>query len=193
VKQNIFKIISKRAQILLKRKEGSDVEFKSQLNGLDASDIVAFANSREGGAIFIGVDEKTDGKGIQEVVIVGCDVGDKEKQVILSKAQSCIPPVDVEIFVENLSVKPFFRIEIPGGLDKPYCTASGTYKVRGDGRSNPLLPNQLLSMFIDAESGRFFDRFKEATKELEKELKTLKNRLATEITNIYKGQKEQPR
>jgi ATP-dependent DNA helicase RecG len=193
MKKNIFNTISKRAHTLLQRKEGNDVEFKSQLNGLDAADIVAFANSREGGTVFIGIDEKSDEKGIQEIEIVGCDVGDKEKQVILSKAQSCFPPVEVEIFVENLTGKPFFRIEIPAGPDKPYCTASGTYKGRGDGRSNPLLPNQLLSMFIDSESNRFFDRFKEATKELEKELKTLRTRLATEITNIYKGQKERPR
>ena len=187
MKRYIFKTISRRAHTLLERREGNDVEFKSQLNGLDPCDIVAFANSRTGGTIFIGIAEDSDGDSIQNVEVVGCDVGDKEKQIILGKAQTCIPPVDVEIYVENLGAKPFFRIEIPSGPVKPYCTAAGAYKIRGDGRTNALYPGTLLSMFVEAESSRFLSRFKEATRELEDELKDLKEKLAAEFSNNRKA------
>lgn len=171
---------------MLASKEGHDVEYKCSVNALESSDIVAFANSDSGGAVLLGVAEESDSKGIQEVKIVGCDIGDKEKQAIISKAQSCTPPISVEVFVENYSRKPFLRVEIPSGPEKPYCTAGGTYKIRGDGRAGAILPTKLLSMFIETESTRFFHRFKEATRELEEELKDLKSKLSAEIKNVYK-------
>ena len=179
MKKYIFKGMSSRARILLARREGIDAEFKRQLNGLSAEDLVAFANSRRGGAILVGVDEDSDGNDVQHVEVVGCDVGDHEKQVIHSKAQSCIPPVEIEVFVENLDDKPFFRIEIPSGDEKPYCTASGAYKVRGDGRTDALLPRQLLSIFMESESEKFFVRFHKATTRLEEELKHIRETLGT--------------
>jgi len=184
MKKYIFKGMSSRARMLLARKEGLDGEFKAELNGLDPGDIVAFANSERGGAILIGVAEESDNHDVQRVEIVGCGVGDNEKQIILSKAQSCIPPVDVEIFVENLDDKPFFRIEIPSGANKPYCTASGAYKIRGDGRTNPLLPRQLLSIFMESESDKFFDRFQEATRKLEEELQQISSEIGRLHENI---------
>jgi ATP-dependent DNA helicase RecG len=185
MKKHIFKGMSSRARLLLARREGLDAEFKVQLNGLDVEDLVAFANSRAGGTILVGVAEASDNHRVQRVEIVGCDVGDKEKQYILNKAQSCNPPIDLELYVENLGDKPFFRIEIPSGLEKPYCTSGGAYKVRGDGRTNALLPRQLLSIFMDTERDKFLSRFKDATKELEEEVQYIKDQLSSAIAEVY--------
>src|SRR5262249_10559769 len=129
-----YKTLSQRAKQLLSREEGFEVDFKRALSGLEAEDIVAFANSKAGGAILIGVDESKGADGRQAGIIVGCPVGDYDKRKILDKAHQCVPPVDVTVHVENRSDKAFYRLEIPSGPNKPYCTSGGTYKIRGDGR-----------------------------------------------------------
>lgn len=158
-----YKALSARAKALLNRSETYDVEFKESISGLDSSDIVSFANSERGGVILIGIREIKTQNGQQRGEIIGCPIGDKDKLKILSKVNSCIPEINVEIFVENLSSKPFFRVEIPGGADKPYCTSGGTYKIRGDGITQNLNPSQLLDIFITKESDRFLKHFREAT------------------------------
>lgn len=158
-----YKALSARAKALLKRSETFDVEFKESISGLESSDIVSFANSERGGAILIGIREVVSQKGQQRGEIIGCPIGDKDKLKILSKVNSCIPEISAEIFVENLNSKPFFRLEIPAGEDKPYCTSGGTYKIRGDGITQNLNPTQLLNIFITKESDRFLKHFREAT------------------------------
>jgi predicted HTH transcriptional regulator len=85
----------------------------------------------------------------------------------MGKALSCNPPVQIEIYTENTSSNPFFRVEIPSGHQKPYCTNSGTYKIREDARNHPLHPEQLHSMFLDREGEEFRDRFSQAAGDLE--------------------------
>lgn len=168
--KNEFKAISKRVQMLLNREEGSDVEFKQEADALESEDLVAFANSEKGGTILLGVEEIDTPKGLQRGRVVGCEIGDKEKMKIVNKAQSCIPPVDITITLENYRDKPFYRVEIPGGNKKPYCTYKGVYKIRGDGRNVPLVPGNLLHMYLEIEGQRFIERFNEATRELEQRL-----------------------
>ena len=122
--------------------------------------------------------------GCQRGQVVGCDVGDKERQAILSKAESCNPPIHVEINVENTDDKPFFRIEIPSGKSKPYCTSRGTYVIRGDGRTSALFPDRLLAMFMDSERAKFIDKFREATKELEGGLQEISIKVTDEMTSL---------
>jgi ATP-dependent DNA helicase RecG len=176
--------ISKRARDLLSRQEDRDVDFKRQLSGLASADLVAFANSPTGGTILIGVDEAVAGNGLQRGLIVGCAVGDKEKLIILNKAESCVPPIEVEVFVENTTELPFLRIEIPSGPDKPYCTRKGIYAIRGDGRTKALLPGRLLSLFLETEAEQFFTRFREATGELESSLTVLKSQVVEEFADL---------
>lgn len=176
--------ISERARDLLNRQEDRDVDFKRQLSGLASADLVAFANSPTGGAILIGVDESANSDGLQRGLIVGCPVGDKEKLVILNKAESCVPPIEIEIYVENAAEIPFLRIEIPSGPDKPYCTRKGIYAIRGDGRTKALLPGRLLSLFLETEAEQFFTRFREATGELESSLGVLKSQVVNEFADL---------
>jgi ATP-dependent DNA helicase RecG len=177
MKNQIFRTLSARVKLLLAGEEGFDVDFKRSLSGLENEDLVAFANSARGGTILVGVDEYKESNGRQRGKIVGCPVGDKEKVGIINRAQNCIPPVEIEIFIENTSNRPFFRIEIPSGNNKPYCTPGGTYKTRGDGRNLPLLPSHLLTTFMENESRDFLEKFRSATKELDTRLYSLMGRL----------------
>lgn len=102
----------------------------------------------------------------------------------MNKAESCVPPVKVEIIVENLNHTPFFRVEIPSGKEKPYSTSGGTYKIRGDGRTKSLIPGQLLSMFLETESESFINRFRKATNELNSNLDDVKERVTTEMNSL---------
>jgi len=122
------------------------------------------------GLILIGVDETKDFDGKQKAKIVGCEISDDNKNKILTKAQNCIPPVEIEIIKENIGSEPFYRIEIPSGDNKPYCTRKGIYKIRDDGNNKLLTPDKLLSIFIEKESEIFLKRFKTAAKELESAL-----------------------
>jgi hypothetical protein len=168
-KKNIteYKALSKKVKSLLTREEDEEVDWKKSLTSLDPEDIVAFANSKNGGTILIGVEEFTDSEGKQKPNIVGCTIGDTNKMRIQTKAQNCIPPIEVIIIAENVKKEPFYRVEIPSGDKKPYCTSKGIYKIRDDGNNKAITPDKLLSIFIEAESEIFLKRFKTAAKELE--------------------------
>ncbi len=170
MKRREFKGLSKRAKELLVRGEDKHVDYKLKVKGLHAEDLVAFANSKEGGSILIGVDEANDLNGQQIGTPFGCNISDETKLQIMGKALSCSPPVQIELIAENVSNKPFYRIEIPSGSHKPYCTNSGTYKIREDGRNNPIHPEQLLTMFLEREGEEFRNRFSQATGELENKM-----------------------
>lgn len=180
-----FKHLSERARSLLKGEESYDVEFKEALSGLHSSDLVAFANSTTGGTILVGVREYANAEGRQRGKIIGCPVGDEEKLSIVNRAESCIPSIELEVFVENAERCPFFRIEIPSGRDKPYCTAGGTYKVRGNARTNALTPSRLLHLFMESESQAFLERFSNATAKLEDDLAEMDARFTRELENMY--------
>jgi hypothetical protein len=166
-KQDDYQGISKRTRLLLSGGEGKHVDYKEKVKGLHAEDLVAFANSPYGGAILIGVRESTPSNGKQKGEPIGHVIDDESKLQIMAKALSCSPPVQISITVENLRHLPFYRVEIPSGIHKPYSTSSGTYKIREDGRNNSLLPEQLLRMFLHRESEEFRVRFSEATANLE--------------------------
>ncbi len=176
--QQEFRTITKRSQELLGRSEQRDVEFKESMAGLKNQALVAFANSAAGGTILIGVREVKLEDGRQRGEIVGVEVSDKAKLQIVNRASSCIPPIELEVFIENTDDKPFFRIEIPSGKYKPYCTGGGRYAIRGNARTNVLMPNQLLNMFMENESQQFFQRFQRVTAELEEHLTAIAEKVS---------------
>ena len=171
--QREYQGISERAARLLNEQEDRHVDFKQSAAGMDTEDIVAFANTPTGGTILLGIEEAQKPDGRQYGKVIGCAVGDQERLSILSRAESCIPRIEVDVITENLGDTPFFRIEIPSGPQKPYCTSKGTYKIRGDGANKPLTPRRLLGLFLDSESEEFLDRFRKATEELDSQMSHL--------------------
>lgn len=164
-----FETITKITKEFLQSGENEKVDYKRDLKGLKSEDLVAFANSDNGGTILIGIDEKSNGK-TQVGEIYGCDTSDKSRLVIMSKALACIPPISLSIIIENTGDKPIFRLEIPSGIQKPYCTSGGTYKIRKDGRNAVLTPNELLDIYLIKEAKKFNNQFKKATKHLVKNI-----------------------
>lgn len=162
--KKVFEGISPRAQQLLKGTEGVMVDFKRNAKSVSADDLVSFANSAKGGTLLLGIDDTEDKSGRQMGQIVGCEISDGMKLLITNKAFSCFPPVPIEIFIENNDDLPFYRIEIPSGQNKPYCTAGGTYKTREDGRNKILHPDELLELFLDSASQEFTERFQRVVK-----------------------------
>jgi hypothetical protein len=166
------------------------VDFKEALNGLDASDLTSFANSPTGGAILIGVRESSDKAGLQRGRVIGCSVGDQARLQIINKALACVPPVAVDVIAENTGSTPFLRIEIPSGGEKPYCTPSGTYKIRGDGRNRPMLPQHILSILMDREAKEFQNRFSTATEGIEVSLRQTMGAVGDIEYSIQRGLSE---
>ena len=175
-----FQAISDRANRLLSREGDLDVAFKKSMSGLASDDLVSFANSKEGGVILIGVSQTRHRNGRLSVGLVGCPIGNRERLKILAKSNQCVPPVPISIFVENCAGKPFYRIEISSGLDKPYCTSGGTYKIRSGGRNEVLYPPQLLALFLETEGGEFVRWFQRVTSSLGTAKQETKQRIITE-------------
>ena len=174
-----YKGISNRGRSLLAQQENDQVDFKESLAGLSADDLVAFANTETGGALLIGVRETEDENGLQGTEIKGCEVGDSVKMTVLNKAGSCLPPLEgVQVIFENVAETPFLRIEIPSSPALPHCTGGGIYKIREDGRNRAIHPRTLLSLFVEREGERFLGRFREVTRDLEAEIRSLREDLA---------------
>jgi ATP-dependent DNA helicase RecG len=180
----VYQRKSDRSRALLSKRECLDVDFKRDIAGIEQSDLVAFANSPGGGAILVGVDE-IDGPGGTEVgKVVGCPVGDRTRLQIINKAADCVPPVEIELYIEDLAATPFFRIEIPTGQQKPYCTKKGTYTIRGDGRTVALLPDHLLSIFVAVEGDAFVKRFQDATQAVSESLAEVQHQVEERTGSI---------
>jgi hypothetical protein len=158
--------ISDRAHRLLNRADGLDVEFRKSTVELRGDDLVGFANSRDGGAILIGVHETRDSSGRRRGFLAGSPIGDPERRRILAQAKQCVPPVPVSIFEENRAERPFYRIEVPSGQRKPYCTADGVYKIRNNGRNETLYPAQLLDLLLEANGEEILRRLGQAPRSL---------------------------
>lgn len=92
VKKYIFQGISKGARDLLTAGEGKDVDYKEQVRGLHAEDLVAFANSEHGGAILVGIREISGHNTKQKGEPIGLVIDDDSRLQIMGKALSCSPP-----------------------------------------------------------------------------------------------------
>lgn len=183
--QSEYSGLSERAEELLGSQEGVGLDFKESVGALSAEDLVAFANTEAGGTILLGVRELKDPRGMQRTEIVGCEVGDRAKLNILGKAESCIPPVEVRVILENAEgSRPFLRLEVQPGRIRPCCTSGGTYKIRGDARNEALTPDRLLSLFLETENARFVNRFRGAASDLETSLLEVKKKLVSEMGDI---------
>lgn len=174
--RNAYAKVRAETHRMIEGEEGYDVEFKEGPKRVQPEDIVAFANGT-GGSILVGVREVTEKKE-QKGDIVGCRIGDEPKRSISDKANSCIPRLEVRIVAEGVKTgKPIYRIDIPQGDNKPYCTSGGTYKIRKDGQNVGIDPELMVSMVLRREEEQFIKRFKSAGEEILEALTQLEDRV----------------
>lgn len=179
-----FKSITADTRRLLDSQESREVEFKREPNGVRAEIFVAFANGI-GGTILVGVDEHSTQQGLQRGVVVGCNVTDRVMQGFISTANSCRPPIDIAIRVENLaSIKPIIRIDVREGVDKPYATSSGQYKIRSQGQNVAIDPGLMTAIILEREADEFVSRFKHASDDLLMKLNEIYRNLESQIIQV---------
>ena len=160
----------------LLRFEDTELEFKQTVKAVCPEDLVAMANGT-GGSILIGVEEIRLDDGSKAGRVIGCPLTDELKQNINNKASSCMPSIAVDFEEHWAGGIPFVEVIVPEGRDKPYCSASGCYRIRIDGGNRALDPPALVSMVLERESQRFLKRFREATAELESMLEKIAEKL----------------
>ncbi|ESY18635.1 RNA-binding domain-containing protein [Mesorhizobium sp. LNJC391B00] len=168
---------------LLQAGEGDRADFKRGPDGVSAEDLVAFANAG-GGAILAGVDERAGDGGAQIGFVVGCHVGDGTIHQIANKALGCIPPVAINVSIENDDGKSFLRIDVPSSATKPHCTPRGIYCTRDGRRNRALHPTELLKIFLESEARAFAERFEAAAGRMTKELGQLEASLDASIQSM---------
>lgn len=136
---------------LLTRSEGLEVDFKRDAEAVKQDDLVAFANSG-GGVILVGVNESIGKNGVQKGKVVGCDVSDRERNKIVSRASQCRPAIAVKVTIEIHGLHSIFRVDIPkGGL---HCTPNGAYKIRRDGQTDIIDPATMAQIIVELERKR---------------------------------------
>jgi len=181
--QKRSKTLSTLSIKLMSEGESERVDFKRSPDGVSADDLVAFANSEGGGHILVGIDEIVS-EGAQIGTVRGCDVGDQTVLQILNKAVSCIPPVSVDIFIENLDDRPILRLQIDTSPTRPHCTPKRIYCRRDGSRTRPLHPNELLKIFLENEARAFAERFEAAAERITSDLTNLEDTLDRSIKNM---------
>lgn len=158
-KQPTSPIISTKR--LLARSEGLQVDFKRDAESVKPDDLVAFANGG-GGTILIGVDEIKGKDGVQRGKIVGCDVSDRERNKIVSRANSCRPAIPVTITIETNGKQSIMRVDIQkGGL---HCTSNGTYKIHRDGQNDIIDPTLMAEIIVKLERSKILGYLRAAVR-----------------------------
>lgn len=179
-----YQRLTQRTSQMLASTETDNVDFKRDVSGVKSSDIVALANAPHGGTLLIGVDEYTTADGLQRGKVVGCEVDDNARLMIINKATDCYPNVAVQIYIENLKAKPIMRIEVPSGHLKPYCSPRGEYSIRAEGRNRALYPEELLLIFMDSEGDKFLSRFRTAVSQLESQVGSINQSLSSDMLAV---------
>ncbi|MBX4263544.1 AlbA family DNA-binding domain-containing protein [Clostridium estertheticum] len=138
----------KRISILLKRDEGTKLDYKQKIDILIesgkkelAKDVSAIANSRGGrGYIIIGVEDKTRR-------IIGIDANEfKEEQIQQIISSRCEPPIPVSIDFIVYQSKNLAIITIYDGGQKPYqLRENGAFYIRRGSTTDTMRKEELIS------------------------------------------------
>ena len=141
--------------------ESEGIEYKSQMTDDIYKQVIAFANT-EGGIIYIGIDDKGNLTGIDDV--------DETYTRLTNGIRDAIAP-DITMFVRYVfQENKVIRIEVGEGSYKPYYLKSkgmkptGVY-VRQGATSVQASPNQIRRMIKDSE-GDVFEEMRTVTQEL---------------------------
>jgi predicted HTH transcriptional regulator len=139
---------TKKISILLKRDEGTKLDFKQKIDMLTESgkkelarDICAIANSRGGrGYLIIGVEDKTK-------KIIGIDASEfKEEQLQQIISSRCEPPIPISIDFVIYQSKSLAIITIYDGGQKPYqLRENGAFYIRRGSTTDTMRKEELIS------------------------------------------------
>lgn len=170
---------------LLAQSEGLQVDFKRDAESVKPDDLVAFANGG-GGTILIGVDEFKGTNGVQRGKIVGCDVSDRERNKIVSRANSCRPAIPVMVTIETNGKQAVMRVDIQkGGL---HCTSNGTYKIHRDGQNDIIDPTLMAEIIVKLERAKILGYLRAAVRpeleEAQDDMRTLYEEAQSEIEDL---------
>jgi len=129
--------------------ENHHIEFKTKLD--DKTDlekeVIAFLNTREGGKIYIGIDNSGSVIGVENI--------DKQMLRIKDRIKNNIEPSAMGLFdvvEEELENKKVIKIIVAGGTEKPYykkkfgMTPKGCY-IRVGTAAEPMNQNQIEKLF----------------------------------------------
>ncbi len=156
-------MLSEQVKKLLNHEEDVEVEFKETIPKDIKDTMVAMTNSK-GGYIIIGVRETEDENGRQIGEVIGINISDKNKLIILQQAQSINDKLFPNIIDETDSKgRSIYMVQIPEGIRKPYCTQGGKYLIRADGNNTAITPGMMEDLIIERMTS-FTQRQKEQLK-----------------------------
>jgi len=95
--------------------ESSRIEFKVTLNDKLEKEIVAFLNNREGGVLYIGIDDNGSPVVNPDIDSMQLKIADRIKDNILPSTLGLF-----DIITENIENIPVIKIIVSSGLEKPY-------------------------------------------------------------------------
>lgn len=95
--------------------ESSRVEFKSALNDKLEKEIVAFLNNREGGTLYIGIDDAGNPIELSDIDSLQLKIADRIKNNILPSTLGLF-----DIVTETIEGIQVTKIIISSGIEKPY-------------------------------------------------------------------------
>lgn len=126
--------------------ENQRIEYKRELTAHLEKEVVAFLNAREGGALYIGMNDDGTVAGVPNADQVQLEIKDRLKNNIQPSIMGLF-----EILTEESDTKTVIRIVIAGGLEKPYylkkygMTAKGCF-LRVGSAAEPM-PNEMIESF----------------------------------------------
>ncbi len=97
-------------------KESNRIELKSSLSENLEKEVVAFLNNREGGAIYIGIDDGGNVLGVENPDDLQLRIKDRLKNNI---HPNCLGLFD--ILEESMEEKQVIKVLVASGPEKPYC------------------------------------------------------------------------
>ncbi len=133
----------KEFEFLLKQGEGLKLEFKENFESKSlGKEIVALANT-EGGRIFIGVNDRSNVKGIK--------ITNKLKSEIQDLARNCDPSINIKLD----AMGEVLIVEVEEGINKPYRCSAGFFLRQGS--NSQKLSTDEIREFFNKEGKILFD------------------------------------
>lgn len=106
--------------------ENNRTEFKAELNDKLEKEVVAFLNNREGGVLYIGLDDDGTPVGVPELDGIQLKIADRIKNNILPSTLGLF-----DIISDRVDDVPVIKIIISSGSEKPYYIKKSGMSPRG--------------------------------------------------------------